>query len=382
MAAAAMAAIFDGDSFVSAGICAALAAIPAAFGLIVTPQIRKEWAVSAICALWTALASGAVASTGGGATPLSVLFLVAPALSLFLNRSDMALEAALMSALAFLACIICQALGLIGGAQHGFAVAGGLGALAALIYVAGLILAPRGLAVAAAIESEPGLAPRFLAELAHELKTPLNAILGFSDVMRQGVFGKLPDKYAEYIETIHESGRHMLELINNLLDMSRLQAGGYTLRPEIIDARVVVAETVQMMRETARGAGVTLIAPGVLEPLRANADKTALKQILINLIANGIKYTPPGGSVTVRAEGDGALTITVADTGVGIPQDALDRIMRPFEQGPAAKVGAGLGLAVVRGLAELHGGRVKIDSPPGSGAVVIVTLPVLVRNAA
>ena len=386
VAAAGISALIDQDSMYLAGAGAAFAALPAALGLALTPVIRTEWAAALVSSAWIALGAAAAASTGGAASPFSILLLAPAGIALLLGRRSLAKEAALMAGLAFAGCLIANVLGYIDPRGADFAVAPALGGLASLTYVAGLFLARHANVVegvtAADANVTTGVGPRYLAELAHELKTPLNAIIGFADVMRQGVFGKLPDKYVDYIETIHQSGGHMLELVSNMLDISRIRAGGYTIKPEIIDARVVVTETIQMMRDAAREAGVSLIAPGAPEPLRVRADKTALKQILTNLIVNGLKYTPPGGSVTVRADGNSSLTLTVADTGVGIPKDALERVMKPFEQGASAKPGAGLGLAVVRGLAQLHGGAVAIESPPGAGATVTVTLPVLVKTGA
>ena len=385
-AAAGIAALIDQDSLYLAGAGAAFAALPAALGLALTPMIRTEWAAALVCSAWIALGAAAAASSGGAASPFSVLLLAPAGIALLLGRRSLAAEAALMAGLAFAGCLVANILGYIDPRADDFAVAPGLGGLASLTYVVGLFLARQANVVegvtAADVSANTSVGPRYLAELAHELKTPLNAIIGFADVMREGVFGKLPEKYADYIETIHQSGGHMLELVSNMLDISRIRAGGYTIKPEIIDARVVVTETIQMMRDAAREAGVSLIAPGTPEPLRVRADKTALKQILTNLIVNGLKYTLPGGSVTVRAEGNASLLLTVADTGVGIPKDALERVMKPFEQGVSAKPGAGLGLAVVRGLAQLHGGTVVIESPPGLGATVTVTLPVLVKTGA
>ena len=385
-AAAGIAALIDQDSLYLAGAGAAFAALPAALGLALTPMIRTDWAAALVCSAWIALGAAAAASSGGAASPFSVLLLAPAGIALLLGRRSLAAEAALMAGLAFAGCLVANILGYIDPRADDFAVAPGLGGLASLTYVVGLFLARQANVVegvtAADVSANTSVGPRYLAELAHELKTPLNAIIGFADVMREGVFGKLPEKYADYIETIHQSGGHMLELVSNMLDISRIRAGGYTIKPEIIDARVVVTETIQMMRDAAREAGVSLIAPGTPEPLRVRADKTALKQILTNLIVNGLKYTLPGGSVTVRAEGNASLLLTVADTGVGIPKDALERVMKPFEQGVSAKPGAGLGLAVVRGLAQLHGGTVVIESPPGLGATVTVTLPVLVKTGA
>jgi cell cycle sensor histidine kinase DivJ len=222
---------------------------------------------------------------------------------------------------------------------------------------------------------------RFLANMSHELRTPLNAIMGFSDIMRQRLFGPISDRYADYAELIHESGAHLLELINDVLDMSKIEADRFELAREAFDAREAVAAALRLMRGQADRAGVSL--RGVLppEPLAANADRRAIKQIAINLLSNALKFTPRGGAVTLTLQGAGeALELIVADTGVGIAPDDLERLGRPFEQAgdPSQRAaGSGLGLSLVRAFAELHGGEMCIESTLGEGATVIVRMPVL-----
>jgi len=227
---------------------------------------------------------------------------------------------------------------------------------------------------------------RFLANMSHELRTPLNAIMGFSDIMRQRLFGPMGDRYAEYAELIHESGTHLLELINDVLDMSKIEAERFELSVESFDARDAIAAVLRLMRGQADRSGVHLRGVLPIAPLQADADRRAVKQIALNLISNALKFTPRNGSVTVTVQGDGdTLELIVADTGVGIAQDDLDRLGRPFEQAGDAEQrasGSGLGLSLVRAFARLHGGDMVVESAMGEGTTVTVRLPVLAEDAA
>ncbi|QTN19213.1 sensor histidine kinase [Brevundimonas sp. AJA228-03] len=222
---------------------------------------------------------------------------------------------------------------------------------------------------------------RFLANMSHELRTPLNAVLGFSDVMRQRLFGPLSPKYAEYADNIHEAGSHLLDLIGDVLDVSKIEAERYELIREAFDAREVVSAAVALVRVSATDRGVTLASLLPDDPIDVDADRRALKQITLNLLSNAIKFTPSGGSVTLTLETIGPyLELVVADTGVGIASSDLNRLGRPFEQAGEADQrarGTGLGLSLVRALAELHGGRMSIDSTLGEGTAVTVRLPVV-----
>jgi cell cycle sensor histidine kinase DivJ len=222
---------------------------------------------------------------------------------------------------------------------------------------------------------------RFLANMSHELRTPLNAIMGFSDIMRQRLFGPMPDRYVEYAELIHESGAHLLELINDVLDMSKIEAERFELARDVFDARDAVNAVLRLMRGQADRAGVSLRGVLPAEPLEADADRRALKQIALNLISNALKFTPRGGAVTVTLQASGgSLELIVADTGVGIAPDDLERLGRPFEQaGDAVQKsgGSGLGLSLVRAFAKLHGGDMTLESALGEGSTVVVRMPVL-----
>ncbi|MGZ8406937.1 MAG: sensor histidine kinase, partial [Caulobacteraceae bacterium] len=228
---------------------------------------------------------------------------------------------------------------------------------------------------------------RFLANMSHELRTPLNAVMGFSDVMKAKLFGDMSPRYVEYAEMIHESGRHLLDLINDVLDMSKIEAERYQLSEEDFDAREAVSAALRLVRLQADTAGVSL--RGVLPPasLEVCADRRALKQIVLNLVSNALKFTPRGGSITVMAQASGRdLELSVADTGVGISAEDLERLGRPYEQAGDAgqrSQGTGLGLSLVRAFAELHGGAMSLESALGEGTSVTVRLPVMhVENGA
>jgi cell cycle sensor histidine kinase DivJ len=233
----------------------------------------------------------------------------------------------------------------------------------------------------ASAESQNAGKSRFLANMSHELRTPLNAIMGFSDIMRQRLFGPMSDRYVEYAELVHESGAHLLELINDILDMSKIEAERFELAREDFDARDAVTSVLRLMRGQADRAGVTLRGVLPAEPLEADADRRAIKQIALNLISNALKFTPAGGAVTMTVQGDGkVLEIIVSDTGVGIAPEDLERLGHPYEQAGAGQKagGTGLGLSLVRAFARLHGGEMTIESVVGEGATVTVRMPVLI----
>ena len=221
---------------------------------------------------------------------------------------------------------------------------------------------------------------RFLANMSHELRTPLNAVIGFSDIMRQRLFGPMPERYGTYVQNIYEAGGHLLDLINDVLDVSKIEAERYTLTLERFDAREIVSAAMALVRVNADDKGVSLSGFLPAEPVDVSADRRALKQISLNLLSNAVKFTPAGGSVTVTVEAIGPyLEIVVADTGIGIAPEDVRRLGRPFEQAgeiEQRRQGTGLGLSLARAFAELHGGRMSIDSTLGEGTAVTVRLPV------
>jgi cell cycle sensor histidine kinase DivJ len=237
-----------------------------------------------------------------------------------------------------------------------------------------------------AAEAQNAGKSRFLANMSHELRTPLNAVMGFSDVMRAKLFGPLPERYAEYAELIHESGRHLLDLINDILDMSKIEADRYELALEDFDAAEAVTSVLRLARVQADQNGVQLRGVLPREPLEVTADRRALKQMVLNLVGNALKFTPKGGSVTVTgAIANGMLEVAVSDTGVGIAAADLGRLGRPYEQAGDADqkaAGTGLGLSLVRSLAQLHGGDLHLESTLGEGTVATVRLPAHEAKAA
>ena len=222
---------------------------------------------------------------------------------------------------------------------------------------------------------------RFLANVSHELRTPLNAIIGFAEILGNETLAPTdPARAREYANIIHTSGGHLLEMVNSILDMSKIDAGSFDIVPEPFDLPPLLDQCCDMMHLKASTGQVTLVRdyPRRLEELVA--DKRACKQILINLLSNAVKFTPPGGSVTLGARPEGAMVVfTVADTGIGIDARDLVHIGDPFFQAQRettrAYEGTGLGLSLVRGLVGLHGGSMSVESAPGQGSTFVVRLP-------
>ncbi|MBX3581322.1 MAG: PAS domain-containing protein [Rhizobiaceae bacterium] len=220
----------------------------------------------------------------------------------------------------------------------------------------------------------------FLANMSHELRTPLNAIIGFSEVMESRLFGPLgSDRYEEYARDIQASGTYLLGVINDILDMSKIEAGQFSVEREEIDLCPLIHETVKVISLQAAKKEIT-VETQIADTLRVYADRRAIKQIAINLLSNAVKFTGEGGRISVRARNTaGALTLTIEDNGCGIPKTALGKLGRPFEQvqNQFSKnhTGSGLGLAISRSLAQLHGGALKIRSKEGVGTIVSVRIP-------
>jgi two-component system, cell cycle sensor histidine kinase PleC len=221
---------------------------------------------------------------------------------------------------------------------------------------------------------------KFLANMSHELRTPLNAIIGFSEIMESGMFGALgADKYHEYCRDIRHSGQFLLEVINDILDMSKIEAGRMKLDFEDIELDRILAEAMRVVSSRAEDKQLELSAD-IAPSLFFKADRRALKQIALNLLSNAVKFTPDGGRVTVRGRlSGGAITVAIQDSGIGIEKEALKKLGRPFEQVESqltkSHQGSGLGLAIAKSLVELHGGAMRIRSAPGQGTLVVVRLP-------
>lgn len=223
---------------------------------------------------------------------------------------------------------------------------------------------------------------RFLATMSHELRTPLNAIMGFSEVMKQEVLGPMPNPtYRDYADSIHASGSHLLHLINEILDLSRIEAGKYDLHEEPLRLADIADDCHRLLTLRAQGKGLEIVedyAPG-LEQIWA--DPRAIRQICLNLISNALKFTPRGGHifVCVHHTPDGGQRLSVRDTGPGIPKEEIPKVLQAFGQGSlahqTAEGGTGLGLPIVKNLIELHGGRFELHSELRKGTEAIVYIP-------
>ena len=220
----------------------------------------------------------------------------------------------------------------------------------------------------------------FLANMSHELRTPLNAIIGFSELITAQSFGRIEPRYAEFAEDILSSGKHLLDLINDLLDMSKIEAGQFDLADELIELAPLLQSCLTMVAPRAAEGQVSLTCPDTLMPVEMRGDRRAVRQIVLNLMSNAVKFTPIGGTVTVRIEpAEGGIAVVVSDTGIGIAKEALDRLCEPFQQVDASISrrfgGTGLGLAITRKLLMLHNGKLRFDSEPGRGTTVWAVFP-------
>ncbi|PTW57623.1 two-component system cell cycle sensor histidine kinase PleC [Breoghania corrubedonensis] len=222
----------------------------------------------------------------------------------------------------------------------------------------------------------------FLANMSHELRTPLNAIIGFSEIMVGGMFGELgSEKYGDYCRDIHKSGTHLLGVINDILDMSKIEAGRLDLSFDELNLASFIDETMRVITTEADAKEIT-VARDVAPDLSVNADSKAVRQILLNLMSNAVKFTPKGGKMTVKARPSGKayVAISITDNGIGIARKDIDRLASPFvqveNQFTKSHQGSGLGLAIARSLVDLHDGTMEIKSRVGVGTTVTVTLPI------
>jgi signal transduction histidine kinase len=230
----------------------------------------------------------------------------------------------------------------------------------------------------------------FLARMSHELRTPLNAIIGFSEVMLMGGKASNPARNEEYIRYIHSSGNHLLALISDILDISRIEAGRLELDLRPLDLAAVLGECTDMIRPDAERTALQIEVQLPASLPKIHADKLKMKQVFINLLSNAVKFSRPGGTVVVSVtlEAEERCWIAVRDRGIGIPPEDMDKVTRPFMRGTRSATtqhdGTGLGLAIAKAIVELHDGQLVIDSELGVGTTVTVRLPRerLIRNAA
>lgn len=220
----------------------------------------------------------------------------------------------------------------------------------------------------------------FLASMSHELRTPLNAVIGFSEVLLDQLFGDVNERQAEYLGDIRNSGRHLLELLNEILDLSKVEAGRMELEPQRFDVPSVLEYSLGLLRHRAANHGITLelLVPDGIGAV--DADELRFKQVVVNLLTNAVKFTPDGGRVTLAARRVGAeLQVTVADTGIGVPPEDRERIFESFQQGGRGapkEEGTGLGLTLSRRIVELFGGRMWLESEVGVGSTFGFSVPV------
>jgi signal transduction histidine kinase len=228
---------------------------------------------------------------------------------------------------------------------------------------------------------------RFLAHMSHELRTPLSGIIGFSDIMRAGLFGPIePERYRDYVDLIHNSGALLLSLINDILDMSKIEAGKMELSILQLETRPLAESCRSMVIGMARDSSVAVKVEIDPDCTEVHADERAVKQLIINLMSNAVKFTPAGGVVTLRfrnlgpARGkNGGVAISITDTGIGMTPEELAKAMLPFGQVDSElarqRKGTGIGLTLVKSLAELHGGTLDLASEKGKGTTATITLP-------
>lgn len=405
--------VFLGVPFRDTAVIYACAILPPLVGTFMRGATTAGRIAEVESGLWVAFATLGAASTGGW-TAMLVNFAVAVAVAWSSGHRRLVAEIATFSFLGMLAAIVANAGGSWMHPHDASVIAMGYG-IAAVVQVGVVaVTAPRPVIIKSAPEApwaETALVQKlrlvedklreaeaateaakaeaevakgqleqrttFFAQTSHELRTPLNAIVGFADMMRNAVFGPLPDRYQEYATLIHEGGQNLTLIVDDVLDLARLEAGRYEIHADIISLTDMAYEAVHFMRDEASRKQIELELVGP-DDVEAFADSKTVRQIALNLISNALKFTPAGGRVEVAAlEAPGGALLAVSDTGVGISPEELTRLSRTFEQGGAGKKqkGAGLGLSVVRAFAELHGGRLDIESREGGGSTIAVFFP-------
>jgi signal transduction histidine kinase len=244
------------------------------------------------------------------------------------------------------------------------------------------------------LEEASRMKSEFLANMSHELRTPLNAIIGFSEVMRDELFGPVENRrYKDYLRDIHESGSHLLCLINDILDVAKAEAGKIELIEEALDIGRIVESCTRLVQERAHQAKIRLAVDVPPDLPLLWADQRKIRQIILNILSNSVKFTPEGGRITIAATApvDSGMILAVSDTGIGIAAQDIAKALSPFGQVDSSLSrkhdGTGLGLPLSKALAEAHGGTLAIESEVGRGTRVTVAFPasrlrVVIDNAA
>lgn len=363
---AAFAGAFGGGQRHDVAAAAALALAPALAGFTFLPWVGARWGALGLILVWLVALAGLVAGTGGWGSPLVVGLLIPVVMARTLGRWTR------------IAAI---------GAVLGYAATGlstlmyaGLGWFTVVLTVWSLLLAGWLLGFAQRRQSREQAMSQRVAEVSHELRTPLTHILGFSEMIERQIFGEVGARYVEYAGLIRKSGTHLLGLVNDLLDLSRIDAGKFELQLGEFDVRDVIEDVVRTSVDSADKKQISLGMLTPETPLRIRADDRALKRMLINTVGNAIKFTPEGGRIMVQATAvDGVLLLDTIDNGPGIPEAERETLGVAYERGSggARAEGTGLGLSLVRALAALHGGTLSFHEATGGGALVRIKLPVL-----
>lgn len=364
--AAAFAGVLGGGERPDVAAAAALALAPALAGFTFLPWVGLRWAALGLILVWLVALSGLVAGTGGWGSPLVVSLLIPVVMARTIGRWTR------------IAAI---------GAVLGYAATGastlmyaGLGWFTVVLTVWSLLLGGWLLGFAQRGERREQAMSQRIAEVSHELRTPLTHILGFSEMIERQIFGEVGARYVEYAGLIRKSGAHLLGLVNDLLDLSRIDAGKFELALGEFDVRDVIEDVVRVSVDSAEKKQISLGMLTPDAPLKVRADDRAVKRMLINTVGNAVKFTPEGGRVIVQASVvSGALQLDTIDNGPGIPAAERETLGQAYERGSggARAEGTGLGLSLVRALANLHGGTLSFHDAPGGGALVRITLPVL-----
>jgi signal transduction histidine kinase len=358
-------------------VATALAAAPAVAGFLFFPRLDQRRVCVGLLGVWLLAGIGLAAGTGGAGSPLVVVFLVAPVLAALMGRPWVA-ESSAAAALAF---VLAAGLGGL-DPDHGEKLGRYAPILAAfaIVFIGGLLIIGIGSrAKTIAVRREPSAAAERIAEISHEFRTPLTHILGFAEIIETQIFGEIGARNVEYAGLIRSSGRHLLDLVNDLLDLSKLEAGRYELDFALFDANTLVEEAVRLNSESARRKGIVIEARIPAKPQILRADPLALRRMLMNVVANAIKFTPSDGLVRVSVRGDDEkVMFEVADNGPGMTKEERESLGEAYKRGAsgAGVEGAGLGLSLVRGLAQAHGGTLTFHEAEEGGALVRITLPV------
>ncbi|HMK55567.1 MAG TPA: ATP-binding protein [Dissulfurispiraceae bacterium] len=217
----------------------------------------------------------------------------------------------------------------------------------------------------------------FIAQISHELRTPLNSIIGFSEFLIESYSNTLEAAQKEYINNIHESGIHLLNLINDILDHSKIEAGRMELRVDRFPVEEIISGSVDLLSTTASKRGISIEADMHSAPKTLNGDRLRIKQVMLNLLNNAMKFTPEGGSIVISVRTvEAAAEFSVSDTGIGISAEDQGKLFKPFSQlGSRSSGGTGLGLSICRSIVEMHGGRIWVESSVGKGSTFTFTIP-------